>query len=57
MKMLQGNGFLIILVVLLALGIVGYLLNSAVLLILLLVLVVALIGLRIVGLQRGKKKD
>lgn len=57
MKFLNGNGFLAVLVVLLGFGIVGYLLNNAVVLILLLVAVVVLILAKIAVRPRPNKKD
>lgn len=57
MKILEGNGFLITLVVLLALGIIGYLLNNAIVLILLFIALVILVVAKILVRPRPSKKD
>lgn len=56
MKFLEGNGFLLVLVLLLAFGIVGYLLHNATVLILLLVAVVVLILAKVAVRPRPNKK-
>ena len=57
MNLLNGNGFLIVLLILLAFGIVGYLLNNVVVLIALIVAVVVLVGAKIAVRPRPNKKD
>lgn len=57
MNLLNGNGFLIVLLILLAFGIVGYLLNNVVVLIALLVAVVVLVIAKIALRPRPNKKD